>query len=273
MSEYGAGPRGVSAPSPGGDAEAARLPPFRRRPNRSLAAEVVRHTVRRFRAGWAEQPPAAVRRWLATLGVGLVVSWAVMLALNAAGMWMERAGRLAWEADWLRRFASTGPLTFAQSLWAEAPGGSVVLIPLVVTVAVACTWRGLPLRALALLAAFFLLDAVVLLGWWTWDRPRPDVIAGGIAAPGFKSFPSGHASQTLATYGFLAWLWIRATPHRVERVLVALGAVALTALVSAARLRLGVHWPSDIAAGVVVGGLWLAVVIVALRRAEAAGGR
>lgn len=249
------------------------LLPFRPRAGHSLAAEVARNVVRRFRAAWAEQPSQAVRRWLGTLGVGLVVSWAVMLTLDGVGMWMERTGRLAWEADWLRRFAETGPLTFAQSLWAEAPGGSIVLIPLIMSVAVACAWRGLPLRALTVLAAFFLLDAVVLLGWWVWDRPRPDVIAGGIAAPDLKSFPSGHASQTLATFGILAWLWIRATPSRVEKVLVALGVVALTALVSAARLRLGVHWPSDIVAGVIVGGLWLAVVAMALRRAEAAGGR
>lgn len=249
------------------------LLPFRPRAGHGLAAEVARHVVGRFRAAWAEQPTQAVRRWLGTLGVGLVVSWAVMLALDAAGMWMERTGHLTWEADWLRRFAETGPLTFAQSLWAEAPGGSIVLIPLVAAVAAACAWRGLPLRALTVLAAFFLLDAVVLLGWWVWDRPRPDVIAGGIAAPDLKSFPSGHASQTLATFGVLAWLWIRATPSRIEKFLVAVGVVALTALVSAARLRLGVHWPSDIVAGVVVGALWLAVVAVALRRAEAAGGR
>lgn len=273
MSGYGGGPRRVSTSSRAGSAEGAPPLPFRPRPGHGLAAEWVRHVLGRFRAGWAEQPAGAVRRWLVALGVGLVVSWAAMLALDTVGMRLERTGRLAWEADWLRRFADTGPLTFAQSLWAEAAGGSVVLIPLVVAAAAVCAVRGLPLRALSVLAAFFLLDAVVLLGWWYWDRARPDVIAGGIASPGFKSFPSGHASQTLATYGFLGWLWIRATPKLAEKILVVLGVAALTALVSAARLRLGVHWPSDIAGGVTVGALWLAVVCVALRRAEAAGGR
>lgn len=246
---------------------------FRPDPRRPLAAEAVRLTLRRFVEGWRALPGAARRRWFGTLGAGLVVSWAVMLGLDVWAMRLERAGRLAWEADALRRIEARSPLSFAQSLWGEAPGNAVLLIPLVLLVAAACAWSGRPLRALSVLAVFFLLDAVVLLGWWYWDRARPDVIAGGIAAPGFHSFPSGHVSQTLSTYGFLAWLWMRASPSGVERVLAVLCAVAVTALVALARLRLGTHWPSDIAAGALVGGLWMVVVATALARAEAAGGR
>jgi membrane-associated phospholipid phosphatase len=42
----------------------------------------------------------------------------------------------------------------------------------------------------------------------------------------------------------------------------------LVIAVAFARLGLGTHWPSDIVAGAVIGGLWLAVVMHALRRAE-----
>jgi membrane-associated phospholipid phosphatase len=38
-------------------------------------------------------------------------------------------------------------------------------------------------------------------------------------------------------------------------------------------MRLGAHWPTDVFAGAVVGVAWLGVSIVALRRAEALGGR
>lgn len=63
-------------------------------------------------------------------------------------------------------------------------------------------------------------------------------------APGMKSFPSDHAviSFTLATA-----LWMQLTPQA------GLVAVALAALVSVARVICGVHYPSDVAAGIALG--------------------
>lgn len=235
--------------------------------------EGARRVLHRFGAEWRAQPRRARRRWLAVLGGGLLVSWGVMAALV---LWMERldrAGRLAWEAGALREVARVSPLSFSSSIWGEAPGNALLLIPLLGAVAVACVWRGWPLRGLSLLVAFFVLDAVVGLGWLLWDRARPQVIAGGIAAPGLHSFPSGHVSQTLAGYGALAWLWVRLSPSGVERAAAVVFVVAVTALVSLARLRLGSHWPTDVAAGWVVGALWLAVVAAAQGAAERAGGR
>jgi len=113
----------------------------------------------------------------------------------------------------------------------------------------------------------------VLLGWHTWDRPRPHLIAGGLASPGFHSFPSGHISQVVVSYGLFVYLWARATRSRSERAVAVLLLLALVAVVGLARLRLGAHWPSDIVAGALIGAAWLASVIAALRAAEARGGR
>jgi undecaprenyl-diphosphatase len=106
-----------------------------------------------------------------------------------------------------------------------------------------------------------------------WNRQRPKLIADGIAAPGLHSFPSGHVALMLSVYGMLAWLWWRASRSAAERVVIVVLLAALLGVTGWARVRLGAHWPSDILAGYAAGAAWLAAVLVAQRRAEAAGGR
>src|SRR3712207_6934939 len=55
----------------------------------------------------------------------------------------------------------------------------------------------------------------------SWDRARPDLVAGGAAALSTHSYPSGHTLLICTTYGLLAWLWIRSTRVWAERALAA----------------------------------------------------
>jgi diacylglycerol kinase (ATP) len=101
---------------------------------------------------------------------------------------------------------------------------------------------------------------------------RPELAPSPDPAEGY-SFPSGHAAAAVALYGTLAALVPRGTPR--WRWL-AVGACLVTAVcIMASRLVLGVHWPTDVAAGALVGGVWLAgglaVRSVARRRAAATG--
>ncbi|HEX2202289.1 MAG TPA: phosphatase PAP2 family protein, partial [Longimicrobium sp.] len=231
-----------------------------------------RGTWRVFAADVRATPDAARRRFAWTLTWGLAGGVALVLALCWGARRMVEAGRLDWEAAWLRGLEG-GPMSFSTALWAESPGNSVFIIPVVLLAAILCARARRPLRALAVLASFFMLDLIVLAGWTAWDRARPDVIAGGIAAPGFHAYPSGHIAQMVSAYGLFVWMWLRGSGSWGERVFGVLFWIGVTAVVALARLRLGSHWPSDIAAGAAVGLFWLGVTTTALRRGEALGGR
>ena len=88
------------------------------------------------------------------------------------------------------------------------------------------------------------------------DRMRP---AGALVETTSASFPSGHTVRAVVLYGLLAWL-LAAAGSRRGRVL-AIAAVSAGLLSAASRVVLGAHWPTDVAAGVALGVVWLAVIV------------
>lgn len=97
-----------------------------------------------------------------------------------------------------------------------------------------------------------------------FERVRPDLwprrhVAG-------DSFPSGHALQGTAVYGTLTVLLARAYPHR--RTLIAIAGACLILAIVASRAVLGVHWPTDLIAGMAIGFLCLLSIVAAIDRFE-----
>ena len=86
-------------------------------------------------------------------------------------------------------------------------------------------------------------------------RARPDVVER-LAAVHDASFPSGHAMLSAVAYLTLAAMLARAEADRAERAYLLAAGVVLTALVGVSRVYLGVHWPSDVAAGWAFGAAW-----------------
>jgi len=84
------------------------------------------------------------------------------------------------------------------------------------------------------------------------QRARPDELLRLTSASGY-SFPSGHASGATALYLTLALLICRYVPFHRARVGIIAGAGALILLVAFSRVYLGVHYPSDVTAGICVG--------------------
>jgi undecaprenyl-diphosphatase len=94
------------------------------------------------------------------------------------------------------------------------------------------------------------------------DRPRPPVglvhVEHHIAN---STFPAGHVLNFTAFAGFLLYLvYVRQAPswHRTTMITVLL---IMIALMGVARVHAGEHWPSDVLAAYLLGGIWLAATI------------
>jgi membrane-associated phospholipid phosphatase len=76
------------------------------------------------------------------------------------------------------------------------------------------------------------------------------------------SFPSGHSMSAMAFYGFLIYLSLNSKiPLALKIFLVALLATTILSI-GTSRIYLGVHYPSDVAAGFVGGLIWVTFCIV-----------
>jgi membrane-associated phospholipid phosphatase len=92
------------------------------------------------------------------------------------------------------------------------------------------------------------------------DRVRPEF--NPIAETLGPSFPSGHSAAAAAFFGAAALLVSRGrTPH--QRALIVGAAAGLAAGVACSRVMLGVHWLSDVVAGVLFGWAWFAACSIA----------
>lgn len=102
-----------------------------------------------------------------------------------------------------------------------------------------------------------------LINWllkWLFKRERPDILPL-IEETGF-SFPSGHSMGSFIFYGALAFVLIHFVKNMLLRCIICLllGLTILTIGVS--RIYLGVHYPSDVLAGFLVGAIWLILNIM-----------
>jgi membrane-associated phospholipid phosphatase len=87
------------------------------------------------------------------------------------------------------------------------------------------------------------------------QRPRPELAYVHLDT---YSFPSGHAAGSAAIYGVIVYLLAAQARDRRVRVAVAVGYVALVALICFSRLYLEVHYLSDVLAGASLGAAWAA---------------
>lgn len=96
-----------------------------------------------------------------------------------------------------------------------------------------------------------------------FERSRPHVFEWGTHALS-SSFPSGHAMSATIVYTTVAYLAARLQSRVWERALTMFVAAVIILAISASRVYLGVHYPSDVAAGMIIGVGWSAFCMATL---------
>jgi membrane-associated phospholipid phosphatase len=142
-------------------------------------------------------------------------------------------------------------------------GGKVLLAGLLAVTAVTIatrlrSWRPVVLAAISGGGSAVIVAAIkAMIG-----RDRPDPVQRAIVESGF-SFPSGHATSALVVLATVAWLVSLVTVSRTVRATAWVAAGILAVAIGLSRVYLGVHYPSDVLAGWVLGTSWLITVAVA----------
>ncbi|MGB9279517.1 MAG: phosphatase PAP2 family protein [Pseudonocardiaceae bacterium] len=194
-----------------------------------------------------------------------VVAFAVVLGLVAVHwpplLTGDQAADSAAHVDVLAQ-----PWLLAAARAATTAGSALVVDVVAIVVALALLiirwWRGAALVVVARLGELASTTAIKDL----LARPRPVLLDPVDHAAGY-SFPSGHAAGSAAVYGALVVLVLPRAARWTRALLLAVGALLICA-VDASRVLLGVHYPSDVAAGTALGLAWVGVAALLVTRIQ-----
>ena len=97
----------------------------------------------------------------------------------------------------------------------------------------------------------------------TFERTRPE-FADPVLAASSWSFPSGHAMGTFIFCGVGRYLLLRDTRSWTTASVLITASASWCVVMAFSRLYLGVHYASDVIAGLLAGGAWAVVCVSAL---------
>ncbi len=197
------------------------------------------------------------------LTVGLVLVGVGAIAVGALLVMVQRHAGLArydlGAANWGGSHASPTSTGFLRDV--SLLGGTSCMI-LVALVAAIEESRRTRTRAVIGFLTLVVAGQVVLMNLTKFivDRPRPAIHQ----LTGFSgvSFPSGHSTTAAATFAAVALLVGRGRSRKVKTLLAG-AAAGIAVAVATSRVLLGVHWFTDVLAGLAMGWGWFALSSIA----------
>jgi undecaprenyl-diphosphatase len=216
------------------------------------------------------------RKQLTVLLIGLGLCAVLLLFIRLAGEVME-GDTQAFDVRMLRGLRSAADRSRPVGpAWVEgvlldvtALGGPTVLTLIVLIISGYLLLQQRFLTAFIVLATSIsgeIIDALLKL---LFARPRPSVVPH-LRDVVSASFPSGHAMESAIIYLTLGALAMRVVEGRLTKIYCMATAIFLTLIVGISRVFLGVHYPTDVLGGWMLGFLWAAIVWLATRRLEGA---
>ena len=186
--------------------------------------------------------------------LAILLGLAVLTALAGIGV---RAWAPGFDAQALRAIAGGRNATLTSVAWVVTEAGSFVLLaPLSIAFLLLRRWKrpadDIALAVIAIGSA--LLPFVVKL---IVARPRPTI--EHLSHLSSLSFPSEHTTQAAAIYLTIAIMLSQSLTRGWREAAIALGVVIALA-VAWSRVYLGVHYPTDVTAGLVLGWSWALLV-------------
>ncbi|WP_341864191.1 phosphatase PAP2 family protein [Gymnodinialimonas sp. 57CJ19] len=134
--------------------------------------------------------------------------------------------------------------------------GGLAVLSLLVIVSAGFLWLRAQRRlAVVLISAVATGTALSQFLKFGFDRARPDLVSQE-AAVYTASFPSGHSMMAAIVYLTLAVLLARTLHGKVAKAYVIAVATLVVIAVGISRVYLGVHWPTDVLAGWIIGAAW-----------------
>jgi len=209
---------------------------------------------------------AALAVWaIAFVALGAVIVGLGLLLMHV----LLNAGVGNVDASWSRWFVGERtPTLNTVTRIGSGPGSTGVVLAIaalaVIALAIGKRWRqiGFLVIALTLEAGLFLVTAMVV------GRHRPAAMLD--AAPPTSSFPSGHMASSLTLYVGLAIVLCSLVRGRLVCTLAWVLAILLPIFVGIARLYRGMHFPSDVAASILLACGALLFALLAVRSMAAA---
>ncbi|MGP4969295.1 MULTISPECIES: phosphatase PAP2 family protein [Psychrobacter] len=137
-------------------------------------------------------------------------------------------------------------------------GSTPITCLIILLTAILCAVVRQPYILIGLLISTIGSTAFTFLSKMAFQRARPIDI---LLQEHTYSFPSGHATISIALYGFLAYMAIRFSQRFIHQVRILSLAVLLCLFIGLSRIVLNEHYLSDVMGGFLVGTLWLTIAI------------